>query len=313
VGICDGRVALVTGAGRGLGRSHALAFAEAGAKVVVNDVGAEIDGNGNETSVAQQVVDEIVAMGGEAVADTHDITSWEGSQAMIATAVDTFGTIDTLMCNAGNLRDRMLVNLTEDDWNSVIAVHLTGHFFALRHAGAYWRDRSKAGEPVDARVIFTTSGTGLFGNVGQMNYVAAKAGIAMMGRAAAVELSRYGVKVNVLGPVARTRMTGDPKHGRMARPEEGFDEYAPENVSPLVVWLGSAECDVTGETFEMFGGRLGIFDCWRRGPAVDLGRRWQPEEIGATVRTLVAEHEVVPVAGTPEYAAWDTSRTKPGA
>jgi len=295
MGICDGRTAIVTGAGRGIGRSHALAFGAEGANVVVNDL---------EAAVAQSVVDEIVTAGGNAVASNDDVGSWVGAEAMVQTAIDTFGRLDTLVCNAGNLRDRMLVNMTEDDWDSVLHVHLKGHFCPLRHAAAYWRDRSKAGENVAGRVVFTTSGSGLFGNVGQVNYVAAKAAIAILGRSASAELKRYDVAVNVIGPVARTRMNENLERYKKPTEPVDFDALDPDNVSPLIVWLGSDDCDVTGEIFEMTGGRLGIFEAARRGPFVERESRWTPAEIGPAARQLVAERYFVPVAGTPEFAAW---------
>ena len=295
MGICDGRSAIVTGAGRGIGRSHALALGAAGASVVVNDV---------DLAVAQSVADEIIAAGGSAAANDSDCGSWSGAEAMVQTAIDRFGKLDSLVCNAGNLRDRMLVNMTEDDWDAVIHVHLKGHFAPLRHAAAHWRDRSKAGESPKGRVVFTTSGSGLFGNVGQANYVSAKAGIAILGRSASAELKRYDVTVNVLGPVARTRMNENLPRYQKPVEEGAFDALDPANVSPLVVWLASDQCDVTGEVFEMTGGSLAVFEAWRRGPSVKKDRRWAPEEIGDGVHKIVGERFFVPVAGTPEFAAW---------
>jgi NAD(P)-dependent dehydrogenase (short-subunit alcohol dehydrogenase family) len=275
-GLCEGRVVVVTGAGRGIGRSHALAFAAEGAHVVVNDVDIE---------PAQEVADEI---GG--VANADDIADWAGAQRLVATAVDAFGRLDVLVNNAGFLRDRMLVNLSEAEWDAVIRVHLKGHFAPLRHAAAYWRDRSKAGEQVDARVIMTTSGAGLLGSVGQSNYVAAKAGIAGLTVVAAAELARYGITVNAIAPAARTRMTEQVFAATMAAPEDGFDAMSPDNVSPLVVWLGSAESkDVTGRVFEVEGGLVSVADGWRHGPARNKGARWEPAELGPVVATLLAE------------------------
>ena len=295
MGICDGRTAIVTGAGRGIGRSHALAFGAEGANVVVNDL---------EAAVAQAVVDEIVTAGGKAITSNDDVGSWAGAEAMVQSAIDTFGRLDTLVCNAGNLRDRMLVNMTEDDWDSVLHVHLKGHFCPLRHAAAHWRDRSKAGDKVAGRVVFTTSGSGLFGNIGQANYVSAKAAIAILGRSASAELKRYDVAVNVIGPVARTRMNENLERYKLPTEPVAFDALDPDNVSPLIVWLGSDDCDVTGEIFEMTGGRLGVFEAARRGPYVERDSRWTPAEIGPAARQLVAERYFVPVAGTPEFAAW---------
>jgi NAD(P)-dependent dehydrogenase (short-subunit alcohol dehydrogenase family) len=295
MGICEGRSVIVTGAGRGIGRSHALTFGAEGGRVVVNDVDLE---------VAQSVANEIRAAGGDAVANADDVGSWSGAESMVGQAIDAFGKLDTLVCNAGNLRDRMLVNMTEDDWDSVLHVHLKGHFAPLRHAAAYWRDQHKSGATVSGRVVFTTSGSGLFGNIGQANYVAAKAGIAILGRSASAELKRYDVMVNVIGPVARTRMNENlPRYKKPDEPVE-FDPLDPANVSPLIVWLGSEDCDVTGEIFEMTGGRLGVFEAARRGPFIERQSRWSPAEIGPAARRLVAERFFVPVAGTPEFASW---------
>ncbi len=300
-GICAGRVVIVTGAGRGLGRAHALEFARQGAKVVVNDLGAEIDGTGGSTGPAGEVVDEIRAMGGEAVANGADVADWGQAEAMVAQAVDTFGRLDVLVNNAGFLRDRMLANTAEDEWDAVIRVHLKGHFAPARHAIAHWRDRSKAGEEVDARVINTSSGAGLMGSVGQGNYSAAKAGIATLTLVQAAEWGRYGVTVNGIAPAARTRMTEEVFAQTMAAPGEGeFDAMAPENVSPLVVWLGSPEsAGVTGRVFEVEGGKISVADGWQHGPEFDKGSRWDPAEVGAVVADLLKEAP----APTPVYGA----------
>ncbi|MBA9007174.1 SDR family oxidoreductase [Thermomonospora cellulosilytica] len=292
--ICAGRVVIVTGAGRGLGRAHALEFARQGAKVVVNDLGVARDGTGRaDDGPAQQVVREIEALGGQAVADGHDVATDEGAAALVRTAVETFGGLDVLVNNAGFLRDRMLVNLGEDEWDAVIRVHLKGHFLPLKHAGAYWRVRAKAGEPVDARVVNTSSGAGLLGSVGQGNYSAAKAGIVGLTLVAAAELGRYGVTVNAIAPAARTRMTEEVFAATMAPPEPGrFDAMAPENVSPLVVWLGSAGSgDVTGRVFEVEGGRVCVMEGFRHGPATDKGARWDPAELGPVIAGLLAKAE----------------------
>ncbi|MBF6332694.1 SDR family oxidoreductase [Nocardia transvalensis] len=288
--ICAGRTVIVTGAGRGIGRAHALAFAAAGADVVVNDLGAELDGVGRSDSPAAQVVEEILELGGKAVVNGDDVADWAGAQRLIQQAVDTFGGLDVLVNNAGIVRDRMLVNLAEEEWDAVIRVHLKGHFATMRHAAAYWRGQAKAGRPVDARIVNTSSGAGLQGSVGQGNYAAAKAGIAGLTLTAAAEFARYGVTVNAIAPAARTRMTETVFADMMARPEDGFDAMAPENVSPLVVWLGSADsAGVTGRMFEVEGGKVALADGWRHGVAVDRGARWEPAELGPVVRELIAK------------------------
>lgn len=290
-GICEGRVVIVTGAGRGLGRAHALEFARQGARVVVNDLGAEIDGTGSSTGPAGEVVEEIRAMGGEAVANGADVADWEQAEAMVAQAIETFGRLDVLVNNAGFLRDRMLANTSEEEWDAVIRVHLKGHFAPARHAIAHWRDRAKAGEQVEGRVINTSSGAGLMGSVGQGNYSAAKAGIAALTLVQAAEWARYGVTANAIAPAARTRMTEQVFAETMAAPAEGqFDAMAPENVSPLVVWLGSVDsAGVTGRVFEVEGGKISIADGWQHGPSFDKGARYEPAEVGAVVSDLLAE------------------------
>jgi NAD(P)-dependent dehydrogenase (short-subunit alcohol dehydrogenase family) len=290
-GICDGRVVIVTGAGRGLGRAHALALAAEGAKVVVNDLGAEIDGTGGSTGPAGEVVEEIRSGGGEAVANGADVADWDQAEAMVTQAVAVFGKLDVVVNNAGFLRDRMLANTSEEEWDAVIRVHLKGHFAPTRFAVAHWRDRAKAGEAVDARVINTSSGAGLMGSVGQGNYSAAKAGIAGLTLVEAAEWARYGVTANAIAPAARTRMTEEVFAQTMAAPAEGeFDAMAPENVSPLVVWLASpGSRDVTGRVFEVEGGRIGLADGWQHGPVFDKGARWEPGEIGAVVADLLRE------------------------
>ncbi|WP_414937472.1 SDR family oxidoreductase [Amycolatopsis sp. cmx-11-51] len=299
-GIADGRIVVVTGAGRGIGRAHALAFAAEGARVVVNDLGAGIDGSGGSAGPAQDVVDEIEALGGEAVANTDDIASWDGAAALVRTAVETFGGLDVLVNNAGFLRDRMLVNLGEDEWDAVIRVHLKGHFAPARQAAGYWRTEAKAGRTRAARVINTSSGAGLLGSVGQGNYAAAKSGILGLTLVAATEFARYGVTVNAIAPAARTRMTVEAFAADMAAPERGFDAMAPENVSPLVVWLGSEESSgVTGRVFEVDGGRVSIAQGWRHGTVRDKGSRWAPAELGPVVAELLADAPLPePVYGT---------------
>ena len=287
-GICDGRVVIVTGAARGLGRAHALAFGAAGAKVVVNDLGVELDGSGGAAAPAQEVADEIRAAGGEAIANGADVADWEQTEALVRAALDTFGGLDVVVNNAGFIRDRMFVSCTEEEWDAVVRVHLKGHFCIAHHAAAWWREQSKAGRPPDARIINTSSGAGLQGSLGQSAYSAAKAGIAALTLVQAVELGRYGITANAIAPSARTRMTEEFFADTMAKPESGFDAMAPENVSPLVVWLGSTESrDVTGQTFEVSGGVLSIADGWREGPKVDKGARWEPDEIGSAVQDLL--------------------------
>lgn len=299
MGICDGRVVIVTGAARGLGRAHALAFAAEGARVVVNDLGVELDGTSARSEPAEVVVDEIRAAGGEAIANGDDIADWNGAARLVRTATDTFGDLHVVVNNAGFVRDRMFANAEEDEWDAVVRVHLKGHFAPSRHAAAYWRDRSKAGEPVDARIVNTSSGAGLLGSVGQAAYSAAKAGIATLTLVQAAELGRYGVTANAIAPSARTRMTEGVFTEMMARPDSGFDAMDPANVSPLVVWLGSAEArDVTGRVFEIEGGTVSVADGWHHGPARDRAARWDPGELGPVVRSLLAEsHEPEPVYG----------------
>ncbi|MFE7463366.1 SDR family oxidoreductase [Streptomyces sp. NPDC057499] len=299
--LCAGRVAVVTGAGRGLGRAHALALAAEGARVVVNDLGVGLDGSGGATEPAELVAEEIRAAGGGAVAHHGDIATTEGAASLVATALDTFGRLDTLVNNAGFLRDRMLVNLDEDDWDAVTRVHLRGHFLPLKHAAAHWRAEAKAGRMPGARVVNTSSGAGLLGSVGQGCYSAAKAGIVALTLVAAAELGRYGVQVNAIAPAARTRMTEETFAETMAvRPPGTFDAMAPENVSPLVVWLGSAACaGVTGRVFEAEAGRITVMEGWRPGPTADKGDRWTPAEAGEAATGLLARAE----APRPVYGA----------
>jgi NAD(P)-dependent dehydrogenase (short-subunit alcohol dehydrogenase family) len=299
--ICEGRVVIVTGAGRGIGRGHALEFARQGARVVVNDLGAELDGSGGSTGPAGEVVDAIRAMGGEAVANGDDVADWQGAQRLVQTAIDAFGTLDVLVNNAGFLRDRMVVSTSEDEWDAVIRVHLKGHFAPTRAAGAFWREQQKAGNAVDARVINTSSGAGLMGSVGQGAYSAAKAGIAALTMVESAELGRYGVTANAIAPAARTRMTEAVFADTMAAPDaDAFDAMAPENVAPLVVWLGSTDsAGVTGRVFEVEGGLISVADGWQHGPQEDKGARWDPAEIGPVVRRLLAEApDPAPVYGS---------------
>lgn len=298
--LCEGRVVVVTGAGRGLGRAHALAYAAEGARVVVNDLGVGLDGSPDPDSPAARVVEEIRAGGGDAVAHGGDVATTDGAASLVRTALDTYGRLDTLVNNAGFLRDRMLVNLDEDDWDAVLRVHLKGHFLPLRHAAAHWRAETKAGRTPTARIVNTSSGAGLLGSLGQGNYSAAKAGIVGLTLVAAAELARYGVQVNAIAPAARTRMTETVFAETMTAPGTGFDAMAPENVSPLVVWLGSAASDgVTGRVFETEAGRITVMEGWHPGPTEDKGARRTPKEAGETVRKLLTTTRTpLPVYGT---------------
>jgi len=287
-GICQGRVVIVTGAGRGLGREHALEVARQGAKVVVNDLGVSNRGDGRDEGPAREVVELIQAAGGEAVADGADVSDWGQAKALVDAALARFGRLDAVVSNAGFVRDRMFVSSTEEEWDAVIRVHLRGHFCVARHAAAHWRDEAKAGRAPDARLINTSSGAGLAGSVGQSAYSAAKAGIAALTLVQAAELCRYGITANALAPIARTRMTEAVFAEAMKRPEQGFDESDPANVSPLVAWLVSTESrGVTGRVFEVTGGRLSVMDGWREEARVDVGRRWDPAEMGPRLAELL--------------------------
>jgi NAD(P)-dependent dehydrogenase (short-subunit alcohol dehydrogenase family) len=280
----DGKVALVTGAGRGIGREHALALAQAGAQVVVNDLGGSLAGEGQDATPAQSVVNEIVAAGGEAVANYDDVSDFTAAESMVARAIDRYGRLDILVNNAGILRDRMLVNMTEDEWDAVIAVHLKGHFGPTRHAAAYWRELAKGGESLHARVINTSSPSGVFGNVGQANYGAAKAAIAGLTLIAAQELQRYGVTVNCIAPNARTRMT-EETFGDLPAPEDGFDPLHPGNMSPLVVALAADEAQgITGQCFFVWGGSVNVLRPWDAGELFAADDRWDADELLAQLK-----------------------------
>jgi len=286
-----GRVAIVTGAARGLGRAHALELAREGACVVVNDIGVALDGSPGSPTAADEVVAEITSNGGSAAANTDDVSDFESARRLVDFAVGQFGRLDAVVNNAGVVRDRMFVNASEDEWDTVFRVHAKGHFAVSRWAASYWRDRSKAGEQVDARIVNTTSGAGLLGSVGQAAYSAAKAAIASMTLVEAAELARYGVTANAIAPSARTRMTESVFAEMMAAPTDptSFDQMAPENVSPLVAFLCSAASRaVTGRVFEVEGGRITVMRGWQRGPTVDKGARWEPTELRAVLGGLLA-------------------------
>lgn len=292
MGICEGRVAIVTGAGNGLGRAYALGLAAEGARVVVNDLGVGTHGEAGESKVAAQaVVDEIRAMGGEAVANTDDVAEWESGKRMVEAALDSFGRLDAVVNNAGFVRDRMFVSCSAEEWDAVLRVHLRGHFCTSRHAVDHWRVRHKAGEAVDARIVNTTSGAGLQGSVGQSAYSTAKAGIAALTLVQAAELARYGITANALAPNARTRMTATGGFD-MDPAADGFDIYAPENMAPLVAYLVSGRsAGVTGQVFELKGGTVFLSQGWTDSPAYEKSARLEAGEMDAIVRGLVARRE----------------------
>lgn len=291
MGALDGRVAIITGAGRGIGREHALLFASEGAKVVVNDLGGSLDGSGGEGTPAEQVVAEIKALGGEAVANHDNIADWAGGENLIKQAVETYGDLHVLVNNAGILRDRVLVNLSEDDWDAVIHVHLKGHFVPTRHAATYWREQAKAGKTVKASIINTSSTSGLLGNVGQSNYGAAKAGIAAFTVIIAEELSRYGVRANAIAPAARTRMTESTPglSDVVAKPTDAavFDAWDPANISPLVAALATEGSTINGEVFFVQGGTVRRFRNWTMTDTLEKNDRWGVAELAEKLPTLI--------------------------
>ena len=292
MGALDGRVAIITGAGRGIGREHALLFASEGAKVVVNDLGGAVDGSGDDRSPAEQVVAEIETMGGQAITNADDVADWDGAKRLIDAAVEAFGDLHILVNNAGILRDRVLINMTEEDWDSVIHVHLKGHFSPTRHAAAYWREQTKAGHEVKASVINTSSTSGLLGNPGQSNYGAAKAGIAAFTVICAQELGRYGVRVNAIAPAARTRMTESTPglSDAVAAPQDAaqFDVWDPANISPLVAYLAVEDCPATGRVFFVQGGTVRSFQNWTMTDALEKSDRWTVAELQAEMPKLGA-------------------------
>lgn len=288
MGSLDGRVAIITGAGRGLGREYALLFAAEGAAVVVNDLGAANDGEGADQTPAEEVVAEIIAAGGRAVVNTDDVASWEGAQRLINTAIDNFGDLDILVNNAGILRDRVVVNMTEDEWDSVVTVHLKGHFVPTRWAAAYWREQHKAGIEKPRNLVHTSSTSGLFANPGQSNYGAAKSAIATFNQIVAKELARYGVISNCIAPGARTRLTlATPGLETIMAPKtEGFDEWDPANVAPLVAYLSTADCPFTGEMFFVQGGVVKRVQPWTMGPSVERSSAWTVAELAEALAPL---------------------------
>jgi NAD(P)-dependent dehydrogenase (short-subunit alcohol dehydrogenase family) len=289
MGALDGRVAIITGAGRGLGREHALLFASEGAKVVVNDLGGDMHGEGGDPSPAMETVQDIKNMGGEAVVNGDNVADWLGAERLVQQAVETFGDLHVLVNNAGILRDRVIINMTEAEWDAVIAVHLKGHFAPTHHAAVYWRMQTKAGKEVNASIIHTTSTSGLFANPGQANYDSAKSGIATFSQVCAKELSRYGVRSNAIAPGARTRLTlATPGLGDAVKaPEEGFDRWDPANVSPFVAYLATSECTITGECFMVSGGKVQRAQSWRPAEAIEKDDRWTIAELAASAQSLV--------------------------
>ena len=285
MGVLDGRTAVITGAGRGIGREHALLFAAEGASVVVNDLGGSNAGEGDDASLAHEVVDEIRAAGGTAVAHTENIATWEGARSLIAQAVDEFGRLDVVVNNAGILRDGFIASLEESSWDAVIAVHLKGHFAMMRHASEYWKTQSKAGEQPTAAVVNTASASGVtLPNAGQINYGAAKAGIAAMTLIAADELERYGVRVNAIAPIARTRLTlATPGMGEMmTEPDDGeVDLFSPANISPLVAHLATEKCPLTGQVFAVQGGAISLLRGWHDVDTIETDGMWQIDDIAA--------------------------------
>jgi NAD(P)-dependent dehydrogenase (short-subunit alcohol dehydrogenase family) len=291
MGALDGRVAIITGAGRGIGREHALLFAAEGAKVVVNDLGGALDGSAAAATPAEEVVAEITAMGGQAIANHDNVATWDGGKRLVHSTIEAFGDLHVLVNNAGILRDRVLVNLSEEDWDAVINVHLKGHFVPTRHAATYWREQAKNGKVVKASVINTSSTSGLLGNVGQSNYGAAKSGIASFSLIIAEELGRYGVRVNAIAPAARTRMTESTPglSDYVVKPTDAavFDVWDPANISPLVATLAMENCAVTGQVFFVQGGTVRKFQNWTMTETLENNDRWSVSELARQLPTLL--------------------------
>jgi NAD(P)-dependent dehydrogenase (short-subunit alcohol dehydrogenase family) len=301
MGICDNRTVIITGAAGGLGRAYALAFAAEGANVVVNDIGTSLSGEGRDTSAADAVVAQIIADGGKAIANYEDITDWDAAKRIVDAAVGAFGGLHVIVNNAGIVRDRMFVSATLDEWDATMRVHLRGHFCLSRHAVDYWRGQQKAGNPVDARIINTSSGAGLQGSIAQSAYSTAKGGIAALTLVQAAELARYGITANALAPSARTRMTEQAFADKMATGGQAFDVMDPANIAPTVVWLGSAlSAHVSGCVFELEGGKIILEQGWDLGPGVDAGARWNPADVGAAVDDLLGRRN-------PPRKVWGTA------
>jgi NAD(P)-dependent dehydrogenase (short-subunit alcohol dehydrogenase family) len=301
MGICDNRTVIITGAAGGLGRAYALAFAAEGANVVVNDIGTSLSGEGRDTSAADAVVAQIIADGGRAIANYEDITDWDAAKRIVDAAVAAFGDLHVIVNNAGIVRDRMFVSATLDEWDATMHVHLRGHFCLSRHAVDYWRAQQKAGNPVDARIINTSSGAGLQGSIAQSAYSTAKGGIASLTLVQAAELARYGITANALAPSARTRMTEQAFAEKMATAGQAFDVMDPANIAPTVVWLGSSlSAHVSGCVFELEGGKIILEQGWDLGPGVDAGKRWNPADVGPAVDDLLKRR-------TPPRKVWGTA------
>lgn len=300
MGICQDRVVIVTGAGRGLGREYALAFAAEGACVVVNDLGGKLDGNGRDEAVAQGVVNEIVAAGGRAVANGDDIADWDGAGRLVQTAIDSFGGLHTVVNNAGILQLVPFIEESPEGWDRTMRVHLRGHFCVARRAADHWLVEHRAGRTVAARIVNISSGAGLHGAANQTAYASAKAGIAALTITQAAELKQFGIAANAIAPTARTRMTTEFWPQVTAKPNSGFDAMDPATVAPMVVWLGSeASGEVTGCVFEVGGGMIGLAEGWHMGPMVDRQRKWEPAEIGPAVAGLLARRR-------PPAPVWNT-------